>query len=141
MIAAFLLAQLEEANSITSKRLSIWGRYHEAFATLEQRELCRRPIVPQECEHNAHMYYLLLPESVRRDDIMARLKEEGIGAIFHYIPLHSAPGGLRYARVGSTMDNTDDLSARIIRLPLWAGMTDNEVDRVIEGVKLIIESL
>ena len=101
----------------------------------------RRPVIPSECEHNAHMYYLLLPESVRRDDIMARLKEEGIGAIFHYIPLHSAPGGLRYARVGSTMDNTDDLSARIIRLPLWAGMTDNEVDRVIEGVKLIIESL
>lgn len=98
LVAAFLWAQFEEAERITRIRLDLWNRYHESFESLEQRGLLRRPIIPQGCSHNAHMYYVLLAPSADREEVLARLTSEGIGAVFHYVPLHDSPAGRRYGR-------------------------------------------
>lgn len=135
LIAAFLYAQLEEAEAITRHRRQVWDRYHEAFADLERCEKARRPIVPKDCEHNAHLYYLLLPTAEARDRLLTRLKEEGVGAIFHYVPLHSSPAGRRFGRVHGPMTHTDSLSSRLVRLPLWVGL---DPEPVIEAVKRLL---
>lgn len=132
--AAFLWAQLEEAERITAGRMLVWDRYHAAFADTEEEQLCRRPIIPKECRHNAHMYYLLLPNTDVRNNVLAILKKKGIGAIFHYVPLHSSPAGRRYTRTHGNLANTEDLSGRIVRLPLWNGMSNEVIDRVIHAV-------
>lgn len=133
--AAFLLAQLEEAGRITAGRLAIWEQYHAAFAALEQAGLCRRPFVPDECQHNAHMYYLILPNPAARNAVLSHLKQSGIRAIFHYIPLHSSPAGMRYGRTHGELSNTDRLSQCLIRLPLWYGMTQDEIGTVTERTR------
>jgi dTDP-4-amino-4,6-dideoxygalactose transaminase len=119
--------------------MRIWDRYHEAFADDEEKQLCRRPIIPNECQHNAHMYYLLLPTTEIRNNLLTVLKKNGIGAIFHYIPLHSSPAGLRYTRTHGSLANTDDLAGRIVRLPLWHGITDDDIEHVIAAVKASIQ--
>lgn len=129
LIAAFLLAQLEKADEINARRLAVWGRYHEAFAGLEQAEKLARPTVPEGCVHNAHMYYVLLPDVDIRTRVMSSLKERGIGSVFHYVPLHSAPAGLRYGRVHGSMAVTEDIADRLLRLPLWPDV-DGETDRI-----------
>jgi len=128
VIAAFLCAQMEEAAAITARRRSVWESYHKAFAGLEARERVRRPIIPAHCEHNAHMYYLLLDSRDSRADLIAALKAEGVHSVFHYVPLHSSPAGRKYARPFGTLLNTEDLSERLLRLPLWPGLT--EVERI-----------
>ena len=90
LIAAFLWAQMEEADAITRRRLDIWNTYHQWFATLEQQGKVRRPVIPTDCSHNAHMYYLLLPDLHKRAAFIQQLKENDIGAVFHYIPLHES---------------------------------------------------
>jgi dTDP-4-amino-4,6-dideoxygalactose transaminase len=130
--AAFLYGQLSEAHAITERRLAVWNRYHEAFAQAEHQGLARRPIVPDECEHNGHLYYLLLPSAAARDAMLHTLQEQEVYAFFHYIPLHSSPAGLAVGRTAGEMSVTDDLSARLLRLPLWPGMERAEVDRVVE---------
>jgi dTDP-4-amino-4,6-dideoxygalactose transaminase len=137
--AAFLWAQLCDADAITAARLRIWNRYDRAFAGLETRGLVRRPTVPAECEHNAHMYYLLLPGSAERDALIAGLRRRGVDAVFHYVPLHSSPAGRRLARCSGRLTETERQSARIVRLPLWAAMTDEICDRVIAAVAEAIE--
>lgn len=119
LIAAFLYAQIEEADSITQRRLDLWNYYHEQFADLEQQGVLRRPIVPADCKHNAHMYYILLRNEPARSELISRLKLAGIQSVFHYVPLHSAPMGLQVGRVSGSMEVTDDLSDRLLRLPLW----------------------
>jgi dTDP-4-amino-4,6-dideoxygalactose transaminase len=138
LVAAFLRAQLDEAEAITADRRAIWHRYHAAFADLEARDIgARRPVVPAHCEHNGHLYYLLLSDRVRRDAMMAELRGRGTGAPFHYVPLHSSEGGLRFGRACGTLDLTDNLSERLIRLPMWSGMRD-ETERVIDAVYDVI---
>ncbi len=134
LIAAFLWAQLEVGASITQDRLNTWDTYHTAFADLEASEHVRRPIIPSECQHNAHMYYMLMPTNDIRDQVMATLKQLEINAIFHYIPLHSSPAGQRYTRVSGSMRNTDSLSSRLLRLPLWNTMGDDIRQKVITAV-------
>lgn len=119
LIAAFLYAQIEEADAITQRRLDLWNYYHEQFADLEQQGVLRRPIVPADCKHNAHMYYILLRNEPARSELISRLKLEGIQSVFHYVPLHSAPMGFQVGRVSGSMEVTDDLSDRLLRLPLW----------------------
>jgi dTDP-4-amino-4,6-dideoxygalactose transaminase len=119
LIAAFLWAQLEEATPITTQRLMLWERYHEAFAVLEAEDKVQRPIVPHDCDHNAHMYYLLLPNLESRTQFIAALRSKGVQSVFHYVPLHSAPAGLKYARTVGSMQHTNALSDRLVRLPLW----------------------
>jgi dTDP-4-amino-4,6-dideoxygalactose transaminase len=132
--AAFLWAQLEEAEPITARRLEIWARYHEAFAGLEEQGIARRPVTPGDCSHNAHVYYLLLPDLDSRSRLIADLREVGIHAVFHYVPLHGSDAGRRYGRQAGDLTVTEDASERLVRLPLWPGMTDGEVERVIDAV-------
>jgi dTDP-4-amino-4,6-dideoxygalactose transaminase len=134
LAAAFLWAQLEEAAAITSMRLDIWERYHAAFEPLERAGKVRRPIVPDGCRHNAHMYYLLLPDAGARRHFISALAARDINAVFHYVPLHSSPAGLQHGRSDGPLPVTDDVARRLVRLPLWAGMSDAQVDRVIETV-------
>ncbi len=132
LIAAFLWAQLEEATPITTQRIRLWERYHEAFAEIEASDLVRRPIVPAHCEHNAHMYYLLLPNLPARTAFIDSLKAKGVHSVFHYVPLHSAPAGLKYGRVSGSMLQTDNLSDRLVRLPMWNDLGSDQ-DKVIEA--------
>lgn len=127
LTAAFLWAQLEEAESLTARRLDLWEKYHVALAALEAKGLLRRPVIPLGCQHNAHMYYILLPDGATRDHVMARLKAEGVHAIFHYIPLHSSPAGQRYGRAYGDLAVTDSVAARILRLPMWIGLSDEQI--------------
>jgi dTDP-4-amino-4,6-dideoxygalactose transaminase len=130
VIAAFLWAQMEEAQSITQKRLDIWHRYHEALAPLEAVGKLRRPIIPEGCQHNAHMYYILLESLAKRTEVIAQLKEQGVNAVFHYVPLHTSPAGKKYGRTSGELRHTGNLADRLLRLPLWVGM-DEAQDRVI----------
>lgn len=132
LIAAFLWAQLEEADAITQQRLASWRRYHELLAPLEAKGVLRRPIVPAECQHNAHMYYVLLPDEATRNHVMGHLKVNGINAIFHYIPLHSSPAGQRYGRAHGDLALTTSVASRILRLPLWIGLTDDQIAQVVD---------
>jgi dTDP-4-amino-4,6-dideoxygalactose transaminase len=133
LTAAFLLAQLESAEAIVAARLAVWRRYHESFADLESGEALRRPIVPPECQHNGHIYYLIMPSNELRDLMIAQLKRLGVNAPFHYVPLHSAPAGRRYGRTSGSLAVTESMSARLLRLPLYleiGGLADEVVDRV-----------
>jgi len=141
LAAAFLWAQLEEAESITRRRIDIWDRYHAAFEGLEQAGLVRRPVVPAHCAHNAHMYYLLLPSERLRDAFIDRLAENDVNAVFHYVPLHSSPGGLAHGRAAGPMAVTDDVAGRLVRLPLWVDMTSEDVERVIAVATAAVETL
>ena len=132
IIAAFLWAQLEEAQSITSRRIELWNRYHARLEASERAGRIRRPIVPEGCRHNAHMYYILLPSAEHRTRLIARLKARGISAVFHYVPLHSSPAGQRFGRASGSLANTDELSSRLLRLPLWLGL-GSEVPDAIAG--------
>lgn len=126
ILAAFLFAQLEHADEITARRLAIWQRYYEWSAPFESRGLVRRPIVPPECTQNAHMFYLLLPNLEVRSHFIDTLKDVGIGAVFHYIPLHTSPAGLRFCRTAGTMHATDDTSLRLVRMPFWLGLEQSQ---------------
>jgi dTDP-4-amino-4,6-dideoxygalactose transaminase len=137
VIAAFLWAQMEEAQSITERRLDIWRRYHEALAPLEGAGKLRRPIIPKECQHNAHMYYILLESLEKRTEVIARLKQQNVHAVFHYVPLHNSPAGKKYGRTNGELRHTGDLADRLLRLPLWVGM-DEAQDRVIAQLQAII---
>lgn len=136
--AAFLWAQLERADTITGRRLEIWGQYHDHFAGLEERGVARRPVVPGHTEHNAHMYYLLLEDRAERDRLIAGLSEAGVHAVFHYVPLHSAPAGRVLGRTAGPMQVTDDVSDRLVRLPLWPDMTEAQVERVAQSTEELL---
>lgn len=128
--AAFLWAQLEGADHITKRRLRIWDLYDERFADLEKRGTVRRPVVPPHTGHNAHMYYLLLEDRVARDRLIAGLAQVGVHAVFHYVPLHSAPAGRALGRAAGPLPVTDRTSDGLVRLPLWPDMTDEQVEYV-----------
>ena len=134
LTAAFLWAQLEEAERITARRLDLWNRYRDGSTVLVAMGL-RGPVVPAECGHNAHLFYVLLPLSVSRNDILADLNARGVNAVFHYVPLHSSPAGQRYGRASGSMSVTDDISARLIRLPLWVGMPEDAPQMIVERVR------
>lgn len=126
IVAAFLWAQMEDADNITRQRLAIWHTYHQAFADAEQAGKLRRPIVPPDCEHNAHMYYLLLPDLAQRTAFIDKLRKQGINTVFHYIPLHSAPEGVRSGRAHGDLSLTSEFSDRLVRLPLWVGLVGEQ---------------
>lgn len=125
IVAAFLAAQLEDAESITERRLAIWDRYHEWAAPLEREGRLRRPVVPAHCRHNAHMYYLVLPSLDHRQAFISSLKSRGVGAVFHYVPLHSTPAGRSVGRPHGDLTVTDTTSDCLVRLPLWLGVEEH----------------
>lgn len=121
--AAFLWAQMQEATRITRKRLDSWQHYHELLEPLEKAGKIRRPVVPKGCAHNAHMYYILLDSLKQREQKLKKLEREGVNAVFHYVPLHSSPAGKKYGRLAGKLPFTKDISERILRLPLFIGLT------------------
>ena len=133
LVAAYLAAQLEAADVITRQRLAVWNRYHEAFRQLEEDGRLRRPIVPDGCDHNAHMYYLVLPDLTSRTKFMGYMRERDISCAFHYVPLHSSPYGRTVGRTSGPMPVTDGVTDRLVRLPLWVGL-EPELDEVIDAV-------
>ncbi len=124
LVAAFLWAQMEEADAITRRRLAIWDEYHRGLAPLEAQGYIRRPFIPKECEHNAHMYYIILPELVSRTKVIDALRSKAIHAVFHYVPLHSAPAGVKHGVARMKLEVTDSMSERLLRLPIWLGIED-----------------
>ena len=139
LTAAFLLAQMENAEEITSKRMSLWKYYHQALFPLESRGLLRRPRIPQGCLHNGHIYYILTPPGLDRQHLIEKLKGNGISATFHYVPLHNAPAGRRLCRTHGDLKNTEEIAARILRLPLWIGLEHEHQDRVISLLDELLE--
>jgi dTDP-4-amino-4,6-dideoxygalactose transaminase len=133
--AAFLWAQLEQAREITAKRIAVWDAYHAAFEKLENECRLRRPVVPDHCSHNAHMYYVLLGARHDRDRFIQDLSDAGVQAVSHYVPLHSSPAGVRYGRVHGSLEVTDDVSERLLRLPLWIGLTADDAAYVADAVR------
>lgn len=124
IVAAFLAAQLSDADAITTRRLGIWEHYHSWAESHEASGLLRRPVVPANCGHNAHMYYLLLPTLEHRTSFISLMKEQGIQTVFHYIPLHSSPAGKKYGRSSGDLPITNNASDRLVRLPLWIGIEE-----------------
>lgn len=135
--AAFLLAQLNHAEVITKKRLIIWNRYHEMFEKLEQTEKVRRPIIPKDCEHNGHGYYILLNKNFNRDKVLKEMNNKRVNVVFHYLPLHSSPAGQKYGKCPAPLPITDDVSERIIRLPMWVGFDQHE--RVLDVLSSLLD--
>ncbi len=134
LTAAFLWAQLEEAEELNRRRLNLWETYHAGFEDLEKTGCVRRPIVPEGCRHNGHIYYLVLPDRRRRNKLLSTLNSRGIHAIFHFIPLHSSPGGKKYGLIHGDLAVTQNIAERIVRLPIWVGMTSVQVEEVILSV-------
>lgn len=132
--AAFLYAQLEMADEINQNRLASWNRYHNALEQLENQGIIQRPVIPDECVHNAHMYYIKVKDIDERSRLIEFLKNKGITAVFHYIPLHSAPAGKRFGQfVGEDVYTTKE-SERLLRLPLYYNLTQNDLDYVVEKI-------
>ena len=140
LTAAFLYAQLEKAKIITNQRLKRWNQYHKAFEYLEKKGLLHRPIVPQHCQHNGHLYYLILPNFNCRNQLIRLLKENQINSVFHYIPLHSSPAGQKFGRSVGALSITDDLASRLLRLPLYATLTKIEIERIINIIVSFMEN-
>ncbi|KYG98545.1 dTDP-4-amino-4,6-dideoxygalactose transaminase [Bradyrhizobium sp. DOA1] len=138
LTAAFLWAQLEEAERITRERLAIWNRYHDMLAPMEQRGLLRRPIVPGHCRHNGHLYYVLLPPEIDRSMVLRKLRDENIQAVFHYVPLHSSPAGQRFGRTLGDLALTTELSERLIRLPMWMALQQAQQERICDTLGMIL---
>jgi dTDP-4-amino-4,6-dideoxygalactose transaminase len=132
--AAFLWAQFECADATTRERLRLWRLYHDAFADLEREGRVRRPIVPPHCHHNAHLYYLLANDLPARTRLLRGLAAQDINAVFHYVPLHSSPAGRKFGRTHEDLPHTQASSDRLVRLPLWVGMTEPDVERVVREV-------
>ena len=140
LIAAFLWAQLEQAEQISQLRHRLWNQYYELTKQLEEAGLLLRPRVPASCQHNAHIYYVILQQGIDRSMILEQMKAKGVHAVFHYVPLHSSPAGKIFGRVQGKLENTDQLAERLIRLPLWIGMSDSEQERIVEALGLAIQS-
>lgn len=131
MNAAFLYAQLEAIHPIMSERLALWNRYHEAFTDLEAQGLVRRPVVPAECVTNGHIYYVLVADLETRTRVLDDLKAAGIGAVFHYVPLHTTEPGRTFCRAQGDLPVTQQVSDTLVRMPLWVGMPEAVVEQAV----------
>lgn len=139
LIAAFLWAQLEEADDINEKRLLSWRIYDRLLEQMEQEGKLRRPIIPVECDHNAHLYFAILPEGVDRKPILEALHEQEVYCLFHYVPLHDSPAGKKFGRVHGDLKITDSLSERLIRLPLWVGIPSEHQEFVVNCLEKALD--
>lgn len=137
--AAYLYAQLEHAEQINDDRLSTWKGYWEGLSDLAERGLVDLPSIPEGCEHNAHMFYVKLADLKQRTDFISFLREKGVASSFHYIPLHSAPAGLKFGRFNGTDEFTTKESERLTRLPLYYGLTAEDRRTVVEAVHAFFE--
>ncbi len=125
LLAALLLAQLERAKALTTQRMAIWNYYQSTFKSLDAKDI-RRPTIPKDCEHNAHIFYLITRSLDERTELISVLNKNGIQAPFHYVPLHSSPAGKRLGRAHGDLSQTVDLSERLVRLPLFSTLMSQE---------------
>ncbi len=132
--AAYLWAQLEKADVVLANRMNTWKKYYDAFELLEQRGLIERPAVPEGCKHNAHMFYIKVKDLDERTKMIRFLKDKGVDAVFHYTPLHSSPAGRRFGYFSGEDRYTTRESERLLRLPLFYGLNDEESKTVIDSV-------
>lgn len=133
--AAYLWAQLEVADAIFENRMNIWNHYYDEFKVLAEDGKVELPYIPSECTHNAHMFYLKTKDIEERTELIRFLKENDIMAVFHYIPLHTAPAGLKHGRFHGEDNYTTKESERLVRLPLYYGLEKEKVAFVCEKVK------
>lgn len=133
--AAYLWPQLEEAERINEARLACWERYYGGLLPLEEAGILDLPVIPEECSHNAHMFYIKLADLEERTAMISHLKEQGISAVFHYVPLHSSKAGMEYGRFHGEDRYTTKESERLLRLPMYYGLRPEEVDDVIHAIK------
>lgn len=133
--AAYLYAQLEEAHTINNDRLATWNRYYEGLKALKERGFIELPFIPEECVHNAHMFYIKLKDLEQRTKMIKYLKENNINSVFHYVPLHSAKAGLEFGRFHGEDRYTTKESERLLRLPLYYGLNEEEVDYIVNRIK------
>lgn len=133
--AAYLWPELEKAEEINNNRLHAWNMYNEGLKELEDAGYIERPVIPAGCEHNAHMYYIKAKDLEERTKLIAYLKENGVQAVFHYIPLHTAPAGLKYGRFHGEDRYTTKESERLLRLPMYYNIAEDDVNYVISKVK------
>jgi len=140
MNAAYLYAQLEMADEINAARLACWNRYYENLSPLKEAGYIELPTVPEGCVHNAHMFYIKAASLSVRTELIAYLKEREVYSVFHYIPLHSAPAGLKFGRFHGEDKYTTRESERLLRLPMFYGLTLEQVDYICEQVKSFYES-
>lgn len=127
LLAALLLAQLERAEEITARRLAIWDFYNESFADLEKLNFCKRPLLPAYARGNGHIFYLRMKSPEERDGLIRYLRESGISAVFHYVPLHSSPAGQKFGKFVGEDKHTTRESDRLVRLPLFYDLTEPEL--------------
>ena len=132
---AYLYAQIEDPTIINNDRLRSWNRYYELMKPLEDKGLIELPYIPPECTHNAHMFYIKVKDYAERTKMLAYLKENGVGAVFHYVPLHTAPAGQKFGRFHGEDKYTTKESERIIRLPMYYGMKEEEIQYVIKTIE------
>ena len=133
--AAYLLGQLEKGVEITENRLNTWNFYYENLKELQGRGYIKLPTVPKECQHNAHIFYILTENLKIRESLRNYLKDNGVLAVSHYVPLHSSKAGLELGRVASKMDVTDSQSEMLLRLPLYYNMSDDDMAYVIKKIR------
>ncbi|MZK53464.1 dTDP-4-amino-4,6-dideoxygalactose transaminase [Clostridium beijerinckii] len=134
--AAYLYAQLEEAEKINNHRLILWNLYNDLLQPLQNEGKIELPTIPKECEHNAHMFYIKAKDLQERTELITFLKENNIGAVFHYIPLHTSPAGLKFGRFHGEDAYTTSESEKLLRLPMYYSLTGDEVRYVVEKIKL-----
>ena len=134
---AYLWAQLEQADRINESRLNAWRMYHEGLRELENAGKISLPFVPDGCEHNAHMFYIKLRDLEERTAFISHMKERGVGCVFHYVPLHSAPAGMKFGRFSGEDEYTTKESDRLVRLPMYFGMDEKTVCEVIHFIREI----
>jgi dTDP-4-amino-4,6-dideoxygalactose transaminase len=136
LLAAFLYAQLEKLDEIQNMRMNVWNAYYSVLKLFEDEGKIRLPVVPDYAEHNAHLFYVLFHNEQVRDRVMNQLKEKGILAVFHYIPLHSAPMGLGLGYKKEDLPVTEEMSGRLLRLPMYAGLIKSNIDYIINCLKV-----
>ncbi len=134
IVAAFLWGQLERVEEITAKRMNIWRQYHSALAPLAKRGEVSLPEPPAHCHVNGHIFYLLVRDENARNSLLRQLNGQGVNAVFHYVPLHSSPAGLRYGRSHGNLAVTESVAQRLLRLPLFFDMESDDVERVVAAV-------
>ncbi len=139
MLAAYLWAQLEVADKINDDRLASWQGYHDAFADLAEKGRVELPTIPEGCTHNAHMFYLKLRDLEDRTAFIAHMRERGVQCVFHYVPLHSAPAGLKFGEFVGEDRYTTSESDRLVRLPMYYGLTREDRETVIAAALEYLE--
>ena len=135
MNAAYLYAQLEEADTINNSRLTSWNAYYEMLSPLAEEGRIELPVIPEECKHNAHMFYIKTKDIEERSDLASFLKENGILAVFHYVPLHSAPAGSRFGRFHGEDRYTTNTFERLLRLPMFYGLSLDQTEFISDKIK------